>query len=150
MTDAPPVPTRRSLRDWSDAGRAQIAIARARGAVAVRPRGALAATAFEAASAAPDPRDEPTVRRFALAVDRAARRGPIHANCLVRALALRTLLRGAQVPGARLHVGVRPDGTRLAAHAWISFGALVIDDTSSRGIAFTELGPVGAREAARR
>lgn len=147
MTNGRPASRRRSLRDWTDAARAQWAIARARVAIAMRPRGEVAATAFEGETATADPRDEPTVRRLALAVDRAARRGPIRANCLVRALALRSLLRAAGIRGARLHVGVRPDGTRLAAHAWISFGTLVVDDTSSRGLTFAELEPVGAREA---
>lgn len=65
---------------------------------------------------------------IALAIDRAARFGPVHPLCLVRSIALHRLLEQRRIRGSRINVGVRMAGSTFAAHAWVELGGRVIGD----------------------
>jgi len=68
---------------------------------------------------------DPAEREAALAVGRALRRAanrlPWTSSCLVRAVAGRMMLRRLGLP-TLLELGARPEGARLAAHAWLRCG----------------------------
>ncbi len=80
------------------------------------------------------------------AVERAARRHYADMNCLRRSLALRRLLARRGVP-SRLHLGVRPQGGEIEAHAWVSSGGTVLNDTADVAERYAELGREGWEEA---
>lgn len=67
-------------------------------------------------------------RRIALAVNRAAEFGYFRPRCLVRSMALRTLLNAAGIEGAQVRVGVQLVHGRFIAHAWVEYGGQVIGD----------------------
>jgi len=72
------------------------------------------------------------------AVERAARRHWSPMNCLRRSLALRRLLRRRGI-GSRLHLGVRRGDGGLEAHAWVSCGGQVLNDTPEVDRNYAEL-----------
>jgi hypothetical protein len=78
-------------------------------------------------------------RRWALAVDRAARRGLFRPSCLTASVALQRLLERHGVAGGRLHVGVRQDGERFEAHAWVTLGGVLLRDDPAHVAGFREL-----------
>ena len=107
--------------DWLSLGEAWLALAAARAAVRFRPlpkllRDAADVNASTAAAPARDPR--PEIERLQRLVRIAARYRLSPATCLPRALALRAMLRRRGIPAA-LEIGVRKDGERLRAHAWL-------------------------------
>lgn len=57
----------------------------------------------------------------------AARRSPVQATCLERSLALWWLL-ARQGIATRLRIGVRKDGEKFAAHAWVEHGGVAIGE----------------------
>ena len=65
---------------------------------------------------------------IAVAIDRAARFGPVHPLCLVRSIALHRLLEHRRIHGSRINVGVRMSGSTFAAHAWVELEGRVIGD----------------------
>jgi hypothetical protein len=65
---------------------------------------------------------------LALALGRVAEHGPLRPLCLVRSIALRSLLERNGVPGSEIRVGVRRKGDELLAHAWVEFNGAVIGD----------------------
>jgi hypothetical protein len=83
----------------------------------------------------------PTIPQVVWAIEAASRRIPGAGNCLVQALAARTLLAHYGYP-ATIHVGVRTgSGTRFGAHAWVSCaGQTVIGRTADP---FVPLGSAG-------
>jgi hypothetical protein len=62
----------------------------------------------------------------------------VRAECLHKALALHHWLRGEGVPSA-LEIGVRLDGGRLRAHAWVRVGEHLVSDRPSDVVPFTPL-----------
>ena len=66
-------------------------------------------------------------RAVARMVEAAARRGPFHATCLPRSLALWLLLRRRGIDGD-LRIGVRKEAGRLQAHAWVEWRGVVLND----------------------
>lgn len=65
-------------------------------------------------------------RMLARRLNRVAERLPWTSTCLVRALAGRMLLAHRKIPGGRVRLGVRREGDRLAAHAWLILGTAVL------------------------
>lgn len=61
------------------------------------------------------------------ALDRAAGCGPSRPSCLPRSLTLWWLLRRQGLP-AELRIGVRREGDRLEAHAWVEQDGVVVGD----------------------
>lgn len=84
----------------------------------------------------------PSPERIALAVRRAARLVP-GASCLTRAIAAQRMLVLAGHP-ASLRVGVRRDGRRLAAHAWIEDGHGIVIGGLQSG-EFQRLAPLAGK-----
>jgi hypothetical protein len=66
-------------------------------------------------------------RAVARMVEAAARRGPYRATCLPRSLALWWLLRRQRIDGD-LRIGVRNEGGRFEAHAWVELRGAVLND----------------------
>jgi hypothetical protein len=65
--------------------------------------------------------------RMVLAADRFA---PTHSTCLERSLVLWWLL-GRQGIGSQLRIGVRKDGPRFAAHAWVEREGIAIGESET-------------------
>lgn len=57
----------------------------------------------------------------------AARRGPVHGNCLSQSLTLWALLRDAGIE-SELRIGVRKDQGKLLAHAWVELAGVPLND----------------------
>jgi hypothetical protein len=87
------------------------------------------------------PSARPTAHADALAraVDRAARAGLFRPACLVRALALHRLLGRAGVGGGRIRIGVRTEGPRLRAHAWVEVDGAALGEDGRRAGGFLPL-----------
>jgi hypothetical protein len=62
------------------------------------------------------------------AVKRTAEYGFFRPRCLVRALAIQRMLRRRGLSPGELRIGVRMQGGRLLAHAWVEVGGRVIGD----------------------
>lgn len=76
---------------------------------------------------------------LARAVDRAAAAGLFRPACLARALALHRLLGRAGVDGGRIRIGVRPEGPRLRAHAWVEVHGAALGEDGRRARGFLPL-----------
>lgn len=76
----------------------------------------------------------------------AARRQLLPAHCLAQSLALHHWLRAEGVPSV-LRIGVRKDGARLAAHAWVELGGVVVNDSPVAVAAFQPLAAQRASQA---
>ena len=68
------------------------------------------------------------LKSLARLVNAAANRGPVHAACLARSLALWWLLRCRGIT-SELRIGVAKDGGEFAAHAGVEYGGTVINDS---------------------
>lgn len=90
-------------------------------------------------SRAPRPEDRPRAEAIATAVRRAADHGVFRPFCLVRAMALRTLLERAGIPGSEIRIGVRRRDGVFAAHAWIRWDNRVLGDIPAHVATFTEV-----------
>jgi hypothetical protein len=132
--------------DVRDVLAAEWALGRAQLRVWTRPTGRLVVDAPSRARGRGRPdaaRLEMAVRRAALALDRALRRGPLRPSCLVRALALADLLARRGVPDGLVRIGVRRgDGRVIDAHAWVELDGRVVGDDPRRVRRFTPLGAV--------
>lgn len=136
--------------------RAQAALLAAQLRVWTRPAGRLVRLGPAPADASadahrPPPRPHPapsSPQALARAVDRAARGGLFRPACLVRALALHRLLARAGVAGARIRVGVRPEGARLHAHAWVEVDGAPLGEDGRRAGGFQALQPAALPAAA--
>lgn len=71
------------------------------------------------------PADEDTVDRIAFAVRAMGARVPWRSDCLVQALAAQHWL-AAKGIGSTIHLGVKPSGAPLDAHAWLKVGDRII------------------------
>lgn len=78
---------------------------------------------------------------MATAVNRAARLVRIPANCLTRSLLLGWLLRRRGV-ASQLRIGVKKDKGSLAAHAWVEYEGIPINDQPDVGEQFAAFQPL--------
>lgn len=140
---APPLSRLLSLdgRAWIDLWRAQAALLRAQWRLRRQPLGSLAIRD----EAGPERLSGDPARASALglAVERAAEHGIIRPFCLVRAMALRELLRAEGIAGASIRIGVRRNGGEFQAHAWVLWGATVLGDRPEHVARFTEVNDLG-------
>lgn len=67
-------------------------------------------------------------QRIAIAVARASRHGLFRPACLTRSLALQRLLERRGIRASRVCVGVRLEGDRFEAHAWVELGDQILGD----------------------
>lgn len=129
----------------SELARAQAALLAAQLRVWTRPAGRLVRPGPEPTEMSPDAGRRDPVPSYphalARAVDRAARAGLFRPVCLVRALALHRLLGRAGVDGARIRIGVRPEGARLHAHAWVEVDGAALGEDGRRARGFQALQP---------
>ena len=87
------------------------------------------------------------VHRMARVFAAAARCAPGGARCLPKALALQWLLRGRRI-ATQLRIGVRKEGDRLQAHAWLEHrGEPLLEDREvhERFAAFERTDPLSER-----
>jgi len=130
--------------EWVDLLAAQGALLRAQLLVWTRPRGWLLTPAQRPALTDTGGRDvAPTLRRLALAVERVAENGLLRPSCLVRAVAVQRLLESHGFGACGIRVGVRREGGRLLAHAWVDYKGHVLADQEWRIRKFAELARVG-------
>lgn len=130
-------------REWVDLLAAQGALLRAQLLVWTRPRGRLLTPAERPALADTGGRDvAPTLRRLALAVERVAEKGLFRPSCLVRAVAVQRMLESHGFGGSWIRVGVRREGGRFLAHAWVDYKGHLLADQEWRIRKFAELAPV--------
>jgi len=130
--------------EWGDLLAAQGALLRAQLLVWTRPRGWLLAPAQRPAVAETGRRDvAPMVRRLALAVERAAECGLFRPTCLVRAVAVHRTLESHGFVGSWIRVGVRQEGARFLAHAWVDYQGHVLADREWRVKEFADLARMG-------
>jgi Transglutaminase-like superfamily len=78
---------------------------------------------------------------MATAVNRAARLVRIPANCLTRSLLLGWLLRRRGV-ACQLRIGVQMNNGSLAAHAWVEYAGIPINDQPNVGEQFAAFQPL--------
>jgi hypothetical protein len=116
---------------------AQVALFRAQWRVWRAPTGTLVAREAAGDSAAPGDRDR--AHAIALAVSRAAEHGLFRPFCLVRALALQTVLTANGIQGSNVRVGVRRENGVFAAHAWIVWRGDVLGDRPEHVARFVEV-----------
>ncbi|HEX8692553.1 MAG TPA: lasso peptide biosynthesis B2 protein [Longimicrobium sp.] len=116
------------------------ALALARLQVWLRPTGRLLGSDEPPAAPAAAPLARERAVRLARAVDRAAR-GPLRATCLVRAVALHRLLQASGVDGSLVRIGVRAEGGRFAAHAWVEYHGAALGTDGARARSFLPLAP---------
>ncbi len=117
--------------------RAQAALLRARRRVRTEPIGSFTSRGPDAAGVV---RGDPVrAREIALAVERAAAHGLFRPYCLVQALALRELLTRHGIDGSQIRIGVRQNGGKFSAHAWVRWGQEILGDRADHVAGFTEV-----------
>jgi len=130
--------------EWVDLLEAQGALLRAQLLVWTRPRGWLLAPAQRPAVVETGRRDvAPMARQLALAVERAAEYGLFRPSCLVRAVAVHRMLESHGFVGSWIRVGIRQEGGRFLAHAWVDYEGNVLADQEWRVKKFDELARMG-------
>ena len=133
--------------EWVDLLAAQGALLRAQLLVWTRPRGWLLTPAQRPALTDTGGRDvAPTLRRLALAVERAADYGLFRPSCLVRAVAVHRMLESHGFVGSWIRVGIRREGGRFFAHAWVVYEGHVLADQEWRVKKFDELARMGVTQ----
>ena len=88
----------------------------------------------------PAPAAPARIAPLVTATERAARHHLLPMNCLRRSLALQRLLRRRRL-SSRLHIGVRKGDAALEAHAWLSSGGRILNDTPDVSHRYAELKP---------
>lgn len=119
---------------------AQVALLAAEWEMRTKPIGSL--TRREGSAAGSPVRRAEDLQRaeaIATAVRRAADYGVFRPFCLVRAMALRSLLERAGIPGSEIRIGVRHRNGVFAAHAWIRWDNRVLGDVPAHIATFTEV-----------
>jgi hypothetical protein len=134
---------RASRRELVDLLRAEWAIVRMRVRLLVVPQGELVRVGDASREAPVRAIDLARASELALAVERAAEHGPVSNSCLVRALAIRTLLQSEGIHGALIRVGVRMGATGFAAHAWVELAGTVIGDRREHVATFRVVDDIG-------
>jgi hypothetical protein len=79
---------------------------------------------------------DPRVALTSRMVQAAARHSPISSTCLERSLALWWLL-ARQGIAAQLRIGVRKDGEKFAAHAWVEHEGVAVGEPEDTHIHYT-------------
>ena len=131
--------------DARDLLAAHLALFRAQMAAWLVPRGRLvSADGVRADDVVVSAADGDRAAALARGIERAAAMTPLRPKCLVRAVALRRLLERNGLTGSVLRVGVRRNGATIEAHAWVTFGGMVIGDTPARTAQFRELDGIHA------
>lgn len=102
------------------------------GSLTIRDHAAGTATSVSA-------HDRQRASELAAAVRRAADHGLFRPFCLVRAMALRTLLERANIRGSEIRIGVRRRHGVFAAHAWIRWNDQILGDLPAHVATFTEV-----------
>lgn len=130
--------------EWRELARAQVALLGAQWTVLTRPVGGLVierarepgrATAFTSS-----PREERSrAARIARSVRRAATYGLFRPKCLVRSLAIVHLLERRGIAGALIRIGVRREGGRFLAHAWVERNGRILGDEPAYVAGFSPL-----------
>ena len=133
-----------SLSDWGELFRAQWALLVAQAIVRSRAVGSLAAAAASAGAA--DMARLPEARRLALAVLRAARFGVFRPQCLVRSMALSSMLARRGIGGGIVRVGVRRANGQFLAHAWVELGGETLGDDDEHVETFVPLTNLDIRQ----
>ncbi len=119
-----------SARQWRDLLAAQWSLWAAQWALRHRPTGALMKEWSSGSTVGDaDPRQLPRAREIGEAVRRVALYGITRPQCLARSLAISTWLEREGIAGAIVRIGVRPDDTRIAAHAWVEFAGEIVGDS---------------------
>lgn len=119
-----------SAHQWRDLLAAQWSLLKAQWALRHRPTGALLSDwRAGPVTGAADPRQLPRAREIGDAVRRVALYGITRPQCLARSLAISSLLEREGIPGAIVRIGIRPDDSRIAAHAWVEFSGEVVGDS---------------------
>lgn len=122
------------IGDLRDVAHAQVAILQAHWLMWHRPPGNLLAPAgsraappaqSSMASRGSSPSSE--VARLLRAVNRASTYGLTRPRCLTRSIALVRLLHASGSTEATVRIGVRWDGARFVAHAWVEHQGAVLD-----------------------
>jgi Transglutaminase-like superfamily len=132
--------TRRiSSREWLDFFRAQLALAAAVLTLRLRSRGSLLSYQSEPGPRSAQPAELNRAAELEQALHRAVRYGPLQPKCLARSVALHRLLQSAHIKGSRIHIGVRPEQEKLAAHAWVTLADQVLGDDPRFIRRFTEI-----------
>lgn len=131
--------TRLTARELVDLCRAQVALMRAQLALWTTAKGTLLTPAQ--APPAPPLSAPHRVRAGAIgwAITRAAHYGLFRPKCLARSLAIQRMLQREGILGSRLHLGVRPAGAGLLAHAWVTLEGRVLGDDPAFVADFREL-----------
>jgi hypothetical protein len=91
----------------------------------------------------PELESRTAARTVARLVDAAARNCPLSSSCLARSLTLWRLL-ARQGIGADLRLGVRQEGDRIAAHAWVEYQGAVLNDDAGVHQRFAAFDPLVA------
>lgn len=122
---------------------AQVALLRARRRLATAPVGELTARrggAHAVSTLRPTSASQAgRAQALADAVRWTATHGLFRPYCLVRSLALQDLLRAEGIDGSEIRVGVRRDGGRLQAHAWVIWNGELLGDDQAHVSGFTEV-----------
>lgn len=119
---------------------AQGALLTAEWRMRTQPIGSLTTRDTAAVPSAPvNEQDRQRAAEIATAVRRAADYGLFRPFCLVRAMALRSLLERADIHGSEIRIGVRRRDGVFAAHAWIRWNNQVLGDLPSHVATFTEV-----------
>jgi hypothetical protein len=131
-------------REWAELFAAQTALLRAQRLIWTRRPGRLV-TPVQSLPDGNGNDDSASfeVRRLAVAVSRAARHGLFRPSCLVRAVALHTMLQTRGFSESSLHIGVRRGAQHLQAHAWVEYRGLVLGDEEWRVKQFAKLARMG-------
>ena len=128
-----------SRQEWQDLLHAQRAVLGAQLSLWVKSRGSLVSAVPQSAAPGQHGTVDPAIEQLAWAVDRVASFGPIRAQCLARSIALVRLLEARGHHGATVRVGVARIGERMAAHAWVEYGGVIISDPEHHILPFDEL-----------
>ncbi len=131
--------TRLTGREWRDLGRAKLALARALLLLRTSAKGSLLAPSSALSAAPLTPEQRRRASAIGWAITRAAHYGFVRPKCLARSLALQQMLAREGIEGSQLHLGVRPVGDSLQAHAWITLEGRVLGDEAAFVAGFTEL-----------
>jgi hypothetical protein len=134
---------RASRRELVDLLRAEWAIVRMRVRLLVVPQGELVRVGDASETSIITQVDLARAAELALAVERAAENGPVSNTCLVRALAIRSLLQDDGIHGAIIRVGVRMAAGTFAAHAWVELAGTVVGDRREHVATFRVVDDVG-------
>jgi hypothetical protein len=126
-------------REWLDYLRAHVALVYGELAVRLRSRGRLLNYDGEVSAAEIPPETWLRTAEVERAMVRALKYGLLHPKCLPRSVALHWMLRRAGIRGTRIRIGVRPEATGLAAHAWVTLGDRVVGDDPAFVSRYTEI-----------